>query len=342
MRRIPIKELRPGLKLGKDLYSFDGRLLLSKGTVIAPAHLERLAKQGISEVYVLEPARPGTATDHDFATIYRESLDTVKSFMLEAKLGKPLPKDDILGVVDVLLEHVLDEIDVFGQLRLMKDKDEYLFVHSVNVAILAILIARWLKCDRLTVTKAGLAGILHDIGKIFIAPDILGKPESLSAEEFEEMKKHTILGYNLVSQYDWVDADVGNAVLMHHEKMDGCGYPLGIKGEAIGLLARVVTVADVYDAITSDRVYSPKETPYKAAEVLWEESFGKLDPRVTRVFYDRTADFYVGQRVRLSNGEEGKVIFVDRSYPTRPLVQVGDKFYDLNLDRGLTIKEILD
>lgn len=341
MQRIGIDRLKPGLELAKDLYSFDGQLLLARGTVIESRHLSRLAQLGISYLYILESASvPGG--QEAFGKVYEQSLNTVKIFMLEARLGQPLPRNEVLDTVDLLLNQVFDEVNIFKQLRLMKEKDEYLFTHSINVALLGILMARWLKLDEAVIKQVGLAGILHDIGKVLVSPEILEKPGPLTPSEFEEIKKHTVLGYNLASQYDWIPSEVSNAVLMHHERLDGSGYPLGASGESIGYLARMIAVADMYDAITSARVYSPKETPYKAAEVLWRESFGKLDPKAAKVFYDRAASFYVGQRVRLSNGEEGEVIYTNPTWPTRPTVKVDGKFYDLARDRNVTIKEIID
>lgn len=341
LKRVGIEKLEPGIELGKDLYAFDGRLLLAKGTVITEKHLERLVNQGINHVYILEPAGE-VARSEEFTAVYHRSLDIIKSCLLEAKLGKPLPKEEVTGLVETLTEHVLEESNVFKQLRLMKDKDEYLFTHSINVAVLAILTAKWLKCDIDTMRKMGIAGVLHDIGKVFLPHEILNKPGPLTVEEFEQIKKHPVTGYNLVLEYDWVGAEVAEAVLKHHERLDGSGYPLGLTGDKIGFMARVIMVVDIYDAITSNRVYAPKQTPYKAADELWDESFGKVDPKVSKVFYDRVADFFVGQRVLLSNGEVGEVVFVNRNCPTRPLVLVGEKFYDLSVERGITVQQILD
>ena len=150
------------------------------------------------------------------------------------------------------------------------------------------------------------------------------------------------MGYNLLIQSEAISNNIATAALMHHERFDGSGYPMGKKGNDIGFCSSVVAVADVYDAVTSTRVYSTKRSPYIAAEILWEESFCKLDPRIAKVFYDKITNFYVGNEVLLSNNERGLVIYVDPYQPTRPVVMVGDKFYDLNRDRSLTIMEIID
>jgi HD-GYP domain-containing protein (c-di-GMP phosphodiesterase class II) len=117
---------------------------------------------------------------------------------------------------------------------------------------------------------------------------------------------------------------------------------MGTKGYSKNLCVSVVAVADVYDAVTSDRTYSSKRSPYTAAEILWQESFGKLNPKISKLFYDKIANFYIGNEVILSNDEKGIVIYVDPSQPTRPIVMVGEKFYNLATDRSITIIEVID
>ncbi|HEX3010476.1 MAG TPA: HD-GYP domain-containing protein, partial [Syntrophomonadaceae bacterium] len=303
--------------------------------------LEAFDHRNIKEVFIME-ASPRMRSEKKFADVYVNSLDAVKAFMFEARLGKSLEVDEISDTVDMLLEQVFDEIDLFKQMRIMKAKDDYLFTHSVNVSLLCILIGRWLKCDDKSIKNLGIAGLLHDIGKVFIPDEILNKPDKLTDHEFEEIKKHTLLGYNLVGQNEGISNEIANAVLMHHERLDGSGYPIGSKGTQMGFYASVVAVADVYDAITSSRTYSSKQSPYTAAEVLWTESFGKLDPRISKVFYDKITNFYIGNEVLLSNNEKGIVVYINPTQPTRPIVMSGDMFYDLSVDRNLTIVEIID
>lgn len=341
MLKIKIGSLKPGVKLGKDILTYDGQLLLPKDTIITEEQLAAFERRQISEVFIAE-ASPRVKSETNFEDTYVDSLETVKTFMLEAKLGKDLEIAEISDTVDMLLEQVFDQIDLFKQMRIMKDKDDYLFTHSVNVSLLCILIGRWLKCDQKIIKTLGTAGLLHDIGKIFIDDAILNKPDKLTQQEFEEIKKHTLIGYNLVSQNEHISSEIANAVLMHHERLDGSGYPIGAKGSKISFCAAAVAVADLYDAITSSRTYSAKRSPFTAAEILWQESFGKLDPQIAKVFYDKITNFYIGNEVLLSNQERGVVVFVDPSQPTRPIVMSGNKFYNLAMDRSLTILQIID
>lgn len=341
MLKIKTSSLKPGVKLGKDIYSFDGNLLLPKGAVITNDHLVAFARRKIDDVFVAE-SNARVKSEKPFEEVYSHSLDVIKSFMLEAKLGRPLEINEISDTVDLLVEQAFDQHGLFRQMRMMMDKDDYLFTHSVNVSLLCILIGRWLKCEADIIKDLGVAGLMHDIGKIYISDQILNKPDKLSQEEFEEIKKHTLMGYNLLNKYPWINKEVGNAILMHHERADGSGYPMGVKGYKNGFYASVVAVADVYDALTTSRIYSNKVSPYTAAEILWQESFGKLDPRISKVFYDKITDFYVGNEVVLSNGKKGVVVFVDPSQPTRPIIMVGDDFINLALERSITIQDIVD
>ncbi|MGE5397427.1 MAG: HD-GYP domain-containing protein [Chitinophagales bacterium] len=341
MRKIGVAQLKPGVALGRNLYSDDGRLLLAQGTVIEESYLQSMLSKGIEFVYLKDEESSTRKHRKSFSDTYAEALEAIRGFMTETKLGRPLPQDEVEETVNSLVELVFDEVDIFKQMRIMHGKDSYLFTHSVNVGLLCILISRWLKCSKKEIKKAGLAGIFHDLGKVYISNDILLKPGKLTDEEFIEVKKHSQLGYNAITQNEWIPDDVANGILMHHERLDGSGYPMGVSSTGLNYLARLVAVADIYDAITSNRVYSRKESPYAAAEILWNESFGKLDGRIAKVFYDRVSSFYIGNRVVLSNGEVGTVVFVDPGLPTRPIVQVGEMFYDLR-ERHVTITEIVD
>jgi HD-GYP domain-containing protein (c-di-GMP phosphodiesterase class II) len=342
MLKIKTSNLKPGIKLGKDIYSYDSQLLLTNGSIITQEHLDNFARRNIEEVFILDES-PRIKPEREFEDVYQDALEAVNSFMVGAMLGSPLDFQEINKIVDFLQEQAFDAIDLFRQMRLMKDKGEYLFTHSINVSLICMLMGRWLKCDRNTIRELGIAGLLHDLGKVFIASDILNKPGKLTEQEYEEIKKHTIRGYNFISRNPAlnINIEVANAALMHHERLDGSGYPSGLKGQ-INFYAAVVAVADVYDAITSAHSYADKRSPYSAAEILWQESFGKLDARITKVFYDKITNFYVGNKVLLSNKKEGIVIYVDPSQPTRPIVMVDDEFYNLAIDRSITIQDIID
>ena len=163
MLKIKVNSLKPGVTLGKDLFSYDSTLLLPKGTIITKEHLDSFRVRNIDDVFIME-SKAIVKSGKPFEDVYSDSLDVVRSFMVEAKLGKTLDFNEISDITGLLLEQVFEANDLFRQMRLMKEKDDYLFTHSVNVALLCILMGRWLKCDRETLKELGQAGLLHDIG----------------------------------------------------------------------------------------------------------------------------------------------------------------------------------
>lgn len=341
MLKIKVSSIKPGVKLAKDLFSYDSQLLLPSGTIIKQEQLDSLAKRGIREVFVAEEVSR-KKKQKSFDAVYDDSIHAVKTFLMEARLGSKVEPEEVSFTVDALFNQVLDELNIFRDIRLMKDRDEYLFTHSINVALLSMMVGRWLRFKEEKIKDLGTAGLLHDIGKVQIHDAILNKPGKLDDEEYEEMKKHSKLGYDFLSAQGWVKPDIANAVLLHHERTDGSGYPTGARNYNSNSFAAIVAVCDVFDAITSNRVYSKKRSPFIAADILWEESFGKLDPAISKFFYNKITSSLIGSQVELSNRQRGTVIFVDAFQPTRPIVQVEDEFINLALDRSLQIVEVVE
>jgi len=203
------------------------------------------------------------------------------------------------------------------------------------------MIGRWLEMDEQTINKLGVAGMLHDIGKVHIPDEILHKPAALTAGEYEIIKNHSVYGYRLLQEQKDVDQQIMTAVLMHHERMDGSGYPAGLSHGTIPSLAAIVAVADTYDAITSKRVYSDKRTPYVAADIIMKESLaGKVDARISKVFYDHILSLAVNDKVLLSNRQLGEVVLINPLKPAFPVVKVKDELYYLEREPDLTIVEV--
>ena len=183
---------------------------------------------------------------------------------------------------------------------------EYSFRHTVNVAVLSGLIAKWMDLKDQEIQDIVLAGLLHDLGKSIIPRDILLKPDSLSNEEMEFIKRHPVAGYNLV-QHEGYSPAVLLGISQHHERMDGSGYPNGLLAKDISLVPRIVAIADVYDAMTSNKAYRQAETPFTVIEELFREMFNKLDPHICSVFLRNVKGRMVGKKVRLSDGSEAMV-----------------------------------
>lgn len=243
--------------------------------------------------------------------------------------------------VEETLPDMVRNNDVLMRLNQLKQSDDYTFQHSIRVSILATMIGKWLGYSQDELLELGEAGMLFDIGKLNIPEFVLKKPSNVNLDEYELIKKHAQFGYSILLKTKGVTSNIKYAALHHHERLDGSGYPLRLRENQIHDFAKIIMVCDVFDALITDRPYKKAISPLMAADYLsW--SSGKLfDSEVCYVFIKRLSEYFVGKNVKLSNGEEGKIVFVDTNFPTRPTVQVGDKFIDLIKDRSINVEVLL-
>ncbi len=355
--KIKIEEISDG-QLERDIYDDKGQLLLSKGSLLTSQTVNSLKRRQIDEVYImieesdlnLAPDPQEKCQDRNeiksgivpIVEVYNEALHFVEGFMSDIRQKRHMNIGAVEKTVNIFTENMTSDDDLVKQLRRIKDKDAYLYTHSVNVSLLSIMIGRWLELDDQTINRLGVAGMLHDIGKVHIPDAILNKPAALTAQEFEIIKNHSVYGYRVLQEQPEVDQQIMYAVLMHHERMDGSGYPSGVGFGKIPNLASVIAIADTFDAITSKRVYSEKRTPYMAADIIMKESLaGKVDPRISKVFYDHILSLSVNDKVLLSNRQLGEVVLINPLKPAFPVVKVEEHLYYLDREPDLTIVEVL-
>lgn len=231
--------------------------------------------------------------------------------------------------------------DVLMRLNQLQRTDDYTFEHSMRVSILATMIGKWLGYSQTEMLELSEAGMLYDIGKLSVSESILKKPNPLSASEWDEVRKHPQNGYSILLATKGVSQNVKYAALHHHERLDGSGYPLRLRNNQIHYFAKIIMVCDVFDALTNDRPYKKKISPMLALDyIIWNS--GKLfDPEVVFILTQGLSAFFISKECVLSNGERGKIVFIDKNYPTRPIVQVGEKFVDLTRERKIDIEEII-
>ncbi len=252
-----------------------------------------------------------------------------------------LDLDHIRSNVEELLPDMIRNNDVLMRLNQLKASDDYTFQHSLRVSILATMIGKWLGYSQLELLELGEAALLYDIGKMNIPDFVLKKEGKVTQDEYELIKKHPQFGYSILLKTPGVTANMKYAALHHHERMDGSGYPLRLKEGQIHDYAKIIMVCDVFDAMISDRPYKKGICPLLAADYLMWSSGKLFDGEVCYIFVKRLSEYFVGKKVKLTTGQEGKIIFVDENYPTRPIVQVGDQFVDLTKDRTIDVELLM-
>lgn len=362
MRKISVRQLTPGMICGEDIYDFDRNLLLKKDTQLTAAMIEKLITDQVIAVKIVEAAEaPATENkvaapsaplsyserikqSEEFAAFKAEYELNVDSF--RNALNNVVEKNVDLDVAD-LLQNSLNMISVnrgkvslLDMLQNMREYDDSTFTHCMNVALISNVLATWLKLSPEDVEMATACGLFHDIGKLKIPHQIITKPGKLSEEEYREIRKHTIAGYKLL-QSKHADEHIQNAALMHHERNDGTGYPLQLKGNQIDRFACIVSIADVYDAMTAARCYRGALCPFTVIEIFEKEGLQKYESQYVLTFLERVVDTYLQNTCRLSDGREALIVFINKDKLSRPTVLCEGKYINLGDYADLKIECIL-
>ncbi len=255
-------------------------------------------------------------------SVYKETGKTVSYFMNKIALGDGVDGKLARESVSACVNSVLHSPDAMLWLMQLKNKDEYTAQHSLNICVLSIVLGRYLGFSEQKLNYVGLCGMMHDMGKILVPAEILNKPGKLDAEELEVMKSHTTLGYELLKSSEHMYYGAVETALMHHERVDGQGYPRRVMANGLSIYTRIVAVADVYDAITSDRVYQQGLTHHQATKIMLDESGGHLDPDLVIKFIESIGVYPPGCYVELSDGSIALVVEESARYKLRPKVLI--------------------
>ncbi len=239
--------------------------------------------------------------------IVKNAGSIVHSMFQDIRMGKAFNENDAIALVDEISESVFKNSDAIISIAKLKNKDNYTYLHSVAVCALMVSLAKTLGYDKEFCKKAGKAGLLHDIGKMFIPLEILNKPGKLTDDEFTIVKNHPVKGWELLKESNAFEEETLDVCLHHHEKFDGSGYPKGLKGEEISVLSRMGAICDIYDAITSDRPYKKGWEPTVSIKNMSQWS-GHFDPKIFRAFVSSVGIYPVGSIVKLKSGRIGIVI----------------------------------
>ncbi|UNC91626.1 HD-GYP domain-containing protein [Candidatus Contubernalis alkaliaceticus] len=353
MRRISLDSAQPGMVLGKTISGSAGQVLLHARVKIKPQYLTYLKRLGVNYIYV-EDSRMDDVVLCDVISedTRREACSLIKDCMKEVKSSKIQKKglnvkgEKILQTVSKIVEELLDNKEMLAQLMDIRCKDDYKFAHSVNCCVLATLVAVKMKYDTASLKSLATGALLHDIGLAAVPENILQKPGDLTNDEYETIKNHPFYGYEIFKKTSFFSSVSGAIILQHHERYQGKGYPQGLRGKNINPLAQILAVADVYDALTSDRPYRKAFQPHQAVEMLFSWGGELFDLNILNHFLANIAAYPVGFHVFLNNGESGLVIANTPGFTLRPVVRIlytGEDLashpapYDIDLSRVLDL-----
>ena len=346
VRLIPSRKIRDGVELARDIVAGPPGTapLLRAGVKLSARYADLLPRAGVGSVWIedelgadidiAEPLTPETR-----AKVHKATAGALSAANTALRSGSGMPREIVesLGAVaDSMVNDLLDCPEAALALDDLNAFDDYTHRHSVQVTLLGLLIARrawrtegWIdfrgrrRMDRIEdrLRKLGLGLLVHDVGKLAVPPEILNKPGRLTAEEFAVMKGHPVAGVELLRPADMSPLSL-SVVRDHHERMDGSGYPEKLTGGQIQEFPRIAAVADVYDAVTSERVYKDAAPPHVGVRVIREGSGSQFCPNVVRHFRAVVMPYPVGHEVKLPDGRVGVVSAVDTDEPDSPTVRV--------------------
>lgn len=326
MDKVKVIDLQPGMKIGKNIFDKYGKLLLGEGTILREHYIRKLELYGVTEVTVDDNA---VINNDELAKeiekcdiIYQDAFNAIKEVLLKVKNSKSIDTGDIAEVVENIVDRVTENAQTLLRISSIREMDNYTYLHSIDVCIYSVIMGKNLGLDNKNLRKLGLGAILHDIGKGMIPSEILLKPGPLTEKEFSIMKNHTTYGYEIITNTSNLDKDIANIALQHHERWDGLGYPYHLKANDIDIFARIVTICDIYDALTANRVYRGRILPHEAAEYIINNDGIIADPALTKNFVQNVAVYPIGATVLLSTGEIGKVSEIHNVMPLRPVVDI--------------------
>lgn len=354
MRMMPISMCRPGMKLGRNIFSDAGIVLLAEGYELTEPILRRLIDKGVSYLHIADPRTEGIDIPEILSEeTQRQTMATIRTVFrdLVDQPGKrhtgayPYVGRSLRQVMHLMMDDLQRNRDAMIMLLNLNTVDHYLYMHSLNVCVYTMLLGMAYGYNSEQLNVLGLGALLHDIGKMKISNKLLLKPGPLTPAEFEEMKKHTEFGFAMLKDEPNIPLLAAHCAFQHHERLNGSGYPRGLKSHEIHEYAKWIGIVDSYDAMTGHRVYREAMLPHQAVEILYTGSDSLYDTSMLKVFRDKVAIYPVGITVKLNTGESAVVVDINSASMHRPVVRVltneaGEDIsapYDMDLSKQLSV-----
>ena len=359
MKEYQTKDLLPGMVTAIPVRTKRGQLIINPNVELTRTLISRLEFYGIASVQITEnkqvatpmetpkdpayfPAKspvsaPSPVSDASYSQKLKSSPEfqrfqvdfTLRSQDLkncfDAYLsdGGTVNKEELLSKTISLVNPKQTTLDVFDMLHNMRQVNDSTYAHSLNVAIISRIIGKWLHFSNEELDTLTLAGLLHDIGKTKIPDEVLNKDGKLTDEEFQMIRNHPKYGYDIFKPQP-LNSHIKKAALMHHERCDGSGYPMGLTMEEIDDYALIIAIADVYDAMTAARSYRAPLCPFEVIAEFEKDGLQKYKPKYILTFLENIANAYQNNRVMLSDGTSARIVLLNHRRLSKPLVQLDD------------------
>lgn len=351
MRRIPTKHLKVDSVIGTDVYDAKGNVLIKKNTKVNMRMIEGLKKYNIISVYVIDEYSPEMHDDVISAELRLKAVMELKGMCheftsIDIKKRQSIIKQDYLKNMTVIMGEIVDELLKKSSLIIeqidIRSMENYNYSHSVNVAIISIIMGIELKYDRKRLMNIALAALLHDVGKALLPRELLYKQGERTPDEEELLRSHCELGYDYICKFDHLDTEVELAILQHHERVDGSGYPKRLKGDKINELAKIIAIANYYDNFMAKGYMLRENLPHNALEEIMAYVGSSFDYDIVKLFFRKVKPFLKGTMVRLNTGDIAIVKGTIEGAPLRPLVKIIKSDNEERINKVINLVDKLD
>ena len=323
---VTLDEIRPGMYLSKPLITADGTVLLHEGIVMKERYIEYLRDKGFTSLFVGDPEDRNTLEMKEdlYSPKYRqEAIGAAREVINHFSVGKGLNLDKVKKRVSEWINQLGQKPENMMNLLDIRRKKGYMFSHAVNTCILSIMTGIAMGYDAKQLDELGLAAILHDVGKIKFSKNVAQQfPEYLTKNEREEYRRHPFYSLEILRENYTLPVNVLNACFQHHERWNGNGYPMGLKGNAISEYAQIISIADVYERLIVGMPHRLPTPVYYAAAILNKAAGEYFNPAIVDKFNQNVAIYPIGKMVRLNNQQSGVILGVDVKNKTTPIVRI--------------------
>jgi len=355
MRLIATTQCQPGEILGKTIYLDNGTVLVGEGVTLTQRMIDRLIHMNVTSMYIQDPLTADIEVEEVVSEqTRREAMGLINETFRKLQEDPKKFRNSFSNIqfgkqFRAVMSTVIDELkrnrSAMNLLGSATAADTYIFAHSFNVALYTTALALKAGYNEKELMDIGVGAMLHDIGKMALPMEVLNKPGRLTDEEYAIIQQHTVYGFDLIRQQDGISLLSAHCAFQHHERLDGTGYPRKLSGEQIHPYARLLSVCDVYDALTSHRVYRSPMLPHEAMEILYAGVNKVFFQNAVELMRDTIALYPIGLTVTLNTGETGVVVDYNQGYPSRPIVRIirneaGEAVtspYEIDLSKQMTL-----
>lgn len=348
---LKVTDLKPGMKLAEE-FRINNTLILPSEVFITEVILNKLKRNYYLSQFTVYDNQDSDLEDNFLGIDEDEIINEIKTnfSVISNNLEKVFLNTNNIIKIEVnevrefsnkIRSYLKSPSAVIKNIVLNGSGDDTIFRHSVNVTALSSMLGKWLGFEEKDINLLTYSALLHDFGKTKIPKNILNKAGILSSDEKKLVQAHSKLGYDFAKDIPFLHKSVSYGILMHHERIDGSGYPLGIAGDKIHPFARIIAIADVFDAVNSNRAHKKRKDPFRALNTIQKNSLLKLDYEYCKVFIDHIVNYYIGEKVLLNNGKVCHILQVDKNNMSKPLIMDDKGFVDLNSNNDLFIENLV-